>query len=273
MNDLTLLHPRLQLKAAQIKEQCEKQGISIRFSEGLRTKQEQDALYAQGRTAPGSIVTNAKGSTYSSQHQWGIAVDFYLNMDIDKDGSAADDAFNNSTGIFDRVGSIAKAIGLGWGGDWQSIKDRPHVYLPDWGNTTSKLKQLYQTPENFRKTWDGNIQAASKEEDTPSASYPKKQFIREIQSAIGANIDGIAGSETLRKTVTLSASKNRKHAAVKPVQKYLASLSYPSVGAADGIAGNKFTAAVKAYQKDHGCVADGEITAQEKTWKSLLGML
>ena len=65
MRDMTQLHPLLQIKAAQLKEACQKQGISIQFSECLRTTQEQDALYAQGRTAPGSIVTNAKGSTYS----------------------------------------------------------------------------------------------------------------------------------------------------------------------------------------------------------------
>ena len=130
MRDIAALHPRLQTKAALLKEECKKQGISILFSECLRTKAEQDALYAQGRTAPGNIVTNAKGSTYSSQHQWGIAIDFYINMDVDGDGDKKDDAFNNSTGLFEQVGAIAKSVGLGWGGDWTSIKDRPHLYLP-----------------------------------------------------------------------------------------------------------------------------------------------
>ena len=82
MRDLAALHPRLQAKAALLKDTCKKEGIAILFSESLRTKAEQDALYAQGRTASGNIVTNARGSTYSSQHQWGIAVDFYLDMDV-----------------------------------------------------------------------------------------------------------------------------------------------------------------------------------------------
>lgn len=103
-------------------------------------------------------------------------------------------------------------------------------------------------------------------------TYTQKAFIRDVQAAIGAKADGIAGSETIAKTVTISASKNRRHAAVVPVQKYLASLLYKSVGKIDGIAGPKFTAAVKEYQKDHGCVADGEITARNKTWRSMLGM-
>ena len=42
--------------------------------EGHRTWEEQDALYAKGRTAPGSIVTRAKGGF--SNHNFGIAMDF-----------------------------------------------------------------------------------------------------------------------------------------------------------------------------------------------------
>ncbi len=103
-------------------------------------------------------------------------------------------------------------------------------------------------------------------------SYSREQFVKDVQAATGAKVDGIPGPETFSKTVTLSAEKNDTHAAVKPVQKYLAALGYEEVGAADGIAGPKFTAAVKAFQRDNGCVTDGEITARNKTWRKLLGM-
>lgn len=96
-------------------------------------------------------------------------------------------------------------------------------------------------------------------------------FICQIQAAIGATVDGLVGPETLSKTPTLSASKNRKHQAVKPVQQRLYALGYTQVGVADGIAGVKFTAAVKAFQKDHGCICDGELTAKCRTWQCLLG--
>ena len=82
--DITALHPDLQVAAAKLKEICKAHGISINYSECLRTKAEQDALYAKGRTAPGKIVTKAKGSSYSSQHQWGVAIDFYLAMEMDR---------------------------------------------------------------------------------------------------------------------------------------------------------------------------------------------
>lgn len=110
-------------------------------------------------------------------------------------------------------------------------------------------------------------------EPTPiKSTYTQEHFIRDVQKACGASVDGIAGKETLSKTVTLSASKNRTHAAVKPVQKRLYALGYAGVGIADGVAGVKFTAAVKAFQKDNGCTPDGEITARNKTWKKLLGV-
>ena len=102
--------------------------------------------------------------------------------------------------------------------------------------------------------------------------YTLEQFISDVQAACGAAVDGIAGPETLSKTVTISATKNAAHRAVKPVQKRLAVLGYTEVGNADGIAGPKFTAAVERYQREHSCYADGEITKQNVTWQELLGM-
>ena len=105
---------------------------------------------------------------------------------------------------------------------------------------------------------------------TPSSTtYTHKQFVKDIQATIGAKIDGIAGQETLSKTITVSKTKNRNHAVVKPIQKYLNSLGY-NCGKEDGIAGEKFDIAIKAFQNDNNCVADGEITAQKATWKKLL---
>lgn len=102
--------------------------------------------------------------------------------------------------------------------------------------------------------------------------YTLTDFIKDVQKACGAAVDGIAGQETLSKTVTISARKNSRHAAVKPIQKRLYTLGYTVVGKADGIAGNKFEAAVVSFQKDNNCWQDGEITARQKTWRKLLEM-
>ncbi len=106
MRNVKELHPELQIKLSLLQSECKKQGIVIGVGECLRTQAEQDALYAKGRTKPGKIVTKAKGNTYSSMHQWGVAVDIYIKMDVDGDGSIADDAFNNSTRLFNKVGKI-----------------------------------------------------------------------------------------------------------------------------------------------------------------------
>lgn len=156
MRNVSQLHPELQKKVVKLQKECLKVGIKIKIGECFRTVSEQNALYAKGRTAPGSIVTNAKGSSYSSMHQWGVAFDFFLDMDVDKDGKTSDDAFNNATKLFNKVGAIGKKLGLEWGGDWKSIKDLPHFQLPDFGSTTSKLKKMYGTPDKFKATWDTN---------------------------------------------------------------------------------------------------------------------
>lgn len=145
MRDINRCHPRLIELSQKLISACKGQGLIIGIGESFRTKEEQDALYAKGRTAPGSVVTNAKGSSYSSHHQWGTAFDIYRN-----DGKGV---YTDGDGFFEKVGKIGKSIGLEWGGDWKSPVDKPHFQLPDWGSTTTKLKKMYGTPENFMDTW------------------------------------------------------------------------------------------------------------------------
>lgn len=145
MRDITLCHPRLQCLAAELIKECAKQGLQIKIGETFRTVAEQDAFYAQGRTKPGNKVTNARGSSYSSFHQWGTAFDIYR-----ADGRGA---YYDADGFFSRVGAIGVSLGLEWGGNWKSIPDRPHFQLPDWGSSTSGIKKKFKSPEQFMKTW------------------------------------------------------------------------------------------------------------------------
>jgi Putative peptidoglycan-binding domain-containing protein len=264
---ITDLHPRLQEKIQLVAAKCKEQDLIIGIGECLRTVAEQDALYAQGRTTAGNIVTYAKGSTYSSQHQWGIAFDFYRN-----DGTGA---FNEDGKFFEKVGAVGKSLGLGWGGDWTSIKDKPHLYLLDWGSTTTSLKQKYGTPGMFFATWGtgGSVVAAETPKQESEQVNTGDDWIRQLQVAIGAKPDNLAGPETLSKTPTISKTKNRKHPAVSILQTRLNSLGYP-VGTVDGIAGNKFDEGLKAYQKQVVFLKypDGELTSGKNTWKSLLGL-
>lgn len=141
---------------------------------------------------------------------------------------------------------------------------RGAIYVKAGSHTVCSLENGKKANDMLRKAGISGISSTT--------SYSKKQFIKDVQSAIGAKVDGIAGSETLSKTVTVSKSKNNKHAVVKPIQKYLNSLGY-NCGNTDGIAGIKFDKAIKAYQKAKGCTVSGKITKKEKTWRCLLGML
>ena len=118
--------------------------------------------------------------------------------------------------------------------------------IQDW-NDDAELKKL---GEAYAKASAEFLGLPKKVVDVPKVednTYTLKQFVKDVQKACGASVDGIAGNETLSKTITLSASKNRTHAAVKAVQKRLAAIGY-DVGAIDGIAGSKFDKAVKAFQ-------------------------
>lgn len=184
--DITKLHPKLQAKISELIFRCKQEGIDIVITECLRTVKEQNDLYDKGRTTgkKGDTVTNAKGTDYSSMHQWGIAFDFCLKEDVDKDGSTSDDAFNNKTGLFQQVGKIGKHIGLEWGGDWKSIKgDLAHFQLPDWGSTPSNLKKQFGIPEHFMKTWDTlNTTAPTK------TASPTKKVLRVEVICKGLNL-------------------------------------------------------------------------------------
>lgn len=198
--DITMCHPKLQELASRLVVECKKQGLIIKIGECFRSASEQDALYAQGRTKPGNIVTNAKGSSYSSMHQWGVAFDVIRN-----DGKGA---YNDNDGWFGKVGKVGKALGLEWGGDWTSPVDKPHFQLPNWGSTTSRLKKLYGNVGNFKKTW-GSYNATEVEEvdDMTEAEVKKiatkiaNDMIYEYRDKVYNKIEDVPdwGKATVRK--------------------------------------------------------------------------
>ena len=147
---------------------------------------------------------------------------------------------------------------------------RGAIYVKSGSHTVCGLTNGAKASQTLKKAGiiSSNITSTT---TTSTISYSKTQFIKDVQSVTGAKVDGIAGKETLSKTVTISKTKNNRHAVVKPLQTYLNFLGY-NCGTVDGIAGTKFDVAVKAFQKDNGCVVDGEITAHMTTWKKLLGL-
>lgn len=151
--DVNLLHPMLRHKLNLLLKKCNEEGIYLIITEGFRTVEQQNALYAKGRTTAGKIVTWAVGSQYQSQHQWGIAFDIAIN----------DPKNVYNMAYIKRVANIAKmkSISLGWGGDWSDFPDNPHFYLKKWGSTTYTLKLLYGTVDKFKKKWVAKVNKKS----------------------------------------------------------------------------------------------------------------
>lgn len=119
-------------------------GLEVLITCTYRSSEEQDELYARGRTKPGRKVTWVKGG--GSRHNevdgygkpastafdvvpirggklvWGTSGD---GLDDDPTDDDTDDLE-----LWERVGILGEAAGLEWGGRWQRSKDRPHFQLP-----------------------------------------------------------------------------------------------------------------------------------------------
>ena len=74
--DINDLHPKVAALAKRFIRDCAEAGITVEIISTLRDNARQNALYAQGRTKPGKIVTYAKGG--QSWHNYGLAFDFVV---------------------------------------------------------------------------------------------------------------------------------------------------------------------------------------------------
>ncbi|SEW21499.1 peptidoglycan L-alanyl-D-glutamate endopeptidase CwlK [Chitinophaga sp. YR573] len=152
MEKLTLerietLHPRVRSQVKEILEELElPDNVQVRITQALRTFKEQDGLFAQGRTKPGSKVTNAAGG--ESIHNYGLAFDYALLIDT-KISWKVDENWK-------KVAQAFKAKGWTWGGEWKSIKDYPHLENT-FGYTWQKLLEKYKKGDFIKGTQYVNL--------------------------------------------------------------------------------------------------------------------
>lgn len=118
------LVPEMRIKGDRFLQECLTRNLDVLVYCTLRTHDEQDALYAKGRTAPGDIVTNARGG--QSAHNWGLAFDA-----VPRVGGKAIWGESIDGPLWQTFGLCAKVAGLEWGGDWK-FKDAPHCQMPGW---------------------------------------------------------------------------------------------------------------------------------------------
>lgn len=149
LDRIQLLHPKLREEASKIYSEIAAAltgKAACRFAYTLRTFAEQDAIYAQGRTKPGKVVTNAKAGR--SYHNYGLAVDIVLLVDRDGNGTFEDASWEEKVDFdgdkkadWQEIVTIFKEHGWEWGGDWK-FSDTPH-FQKTFGKSVTELLALY----------------------------------------------------------------------------------------------------------------------------------
>ena len=153
---IATLHPKIRERIldayTHINNKLLGKGVRLRFAYTSRSIQEQDELYAQGRTKLFDnngkrlgIVTKAKGG--QSIHNYHLAWDIVLLLDKDNNGTFESSSWDSKADFdkdgaadWDEVVKYFKSIGAVWGGDWK-FTDKPHFEIT-FGKTWKDLKKL-----------------------------------------------------------------------------------------------------------------------------------
>lgn len=210
------MNPIVAAKGKELVKRAHAAGIPICITQGFRSKAEQDALYAQGRTKPGAIVTNAPGGY--SNHNFGLAIDFALftpdgtkvvwdqKVDYDRDGKAD----------WGEVVAIAKSLGFAWGGDWRGFPDAPHFEMM-FGLTLAQVRAGVKPPTK--------VEAASKPVTSPHATEKPGTYtikngdtLSEISEQVKISVKDLKAWNKLKSDLIKPGQvlKLKKPAAAKP---------------------------------------------------------
>lgn len=167
---IRLLHPAVRNEVNQaytwVNNSLLGKNVRLRFTHTLRTPEEQDILYQQGRTINKDLngnnlkkVTNARA--WQSIHNYGLAFDFTLLVDTDGNGSfetvswsTVKDYDGDKQADWMEVVHQFKKLGWQWGGDWKKFPDYPHLeknYGLDW----KALKLRYDSGDIFTEVIEG----------------------------------------------------------------------------------------------------------------------
>lgn len=127
LNDLL---PQVKQRVEAFIKAADASGIDLLVTSTYRDNESQNALYAQGRTTAGRIVTNAKAG--QSFHNYRCAVDVVPLVN-------GKPAWNVKDEVWQTIGKLGKAQGLEWAGDWKRFKEYPHFQYAG-GLTLAKLQ-------------------------------------------------------------------------------------------------------------------------------------
>jgi peptidoglycan L-alanyl-D-glutamate endopeptidase CwlK len=121
------LHPQVRERVVQFLHLCDANQIDILVTCTWRSPQEQDKLYAIGRTEPGRIITNARAG--QSLHNWmtgGTPASRAIDVVPLVDGKPV---WDDKDPLWQSIGRLGEAAGLEWAGRWKKFKEYPHFQL------------------------------------------------------------------------------------------------------------------------------------------------
>lgn len=163
---LERMHPEFRSRFITMVKSLAARGIRLRITDGMRTFEEQDALYQKGRRfvdgkwicptpkCPDK-VTDAKGGY--SNHNYGMAVDSYPFVDgvFHNPGAIPKAVRARYTALQTEIGLEAERAGLTWGGRWKKMTDRPHVQLLGVEELpTKKCLEIFLRKRSLQDVWD-----------------------------------------------------------------------------------------------------------------------
>ncbi len=114
------LLPTVATAATAAMAECKAAGMDILITCTWRSGEEQDQLYAQGRTKPGKKVTNAKAG--QSFHQWRVALDIVPMIGGKPEWSGTHPHWQAAAKIFIKHG-------FEWAGAWKRFRELPHFQM------------------------------------------------------------------------------------------------------------------------------------------------
>jgi peptidoglycan L-alanyl-D-glutamate endopeptidase CwlK len=125
------LTPPAKERVEQFLQLCKENDIDLLVTSTYRDHESQQALYEQGRTTAGKVVTNAKAG--DSWHNWRCAVDVVplINGKPNWDGSDP---------VWTKIGELGEQAGLEWAGRWRTFKELAHFQYTG-GLTLTDLKE------------------------------------------------------------------------------------------------------------------------------------
>jgi len=118
------LQPHVEVKARGLLDECKAEKIDLIITCTFRDNEAQQALYEQGRTKPGPIVTKAKPG--ESAHNYGLAFDVVPLRNGKPVWGRTSDADKQ---LWERIGQIGESLGLEWAGRWKNFPEYAHFQM------------------------------------------------------------------------------------------------------------------------------------------------